>query len=360
MKKSMLILTTAFVCVAICSFPVQGTTYEETIDIYEYSVGGTITWSHDYDHTADPVYTATLTIVADDVDGPGNGMNGEQDEVYVNGNYLGLLNDMGYYTNWDYYPGPGNPDNPDAITTTTFAINPAWLDSMPVRVEIESAWGAEIETSTLTVIPNEPPVADAGPDQTVEQANYQGADVIFDGSASYDPEGEPLTYSWAWTGGSATGVNPTVLLPLGTHTITLTVSDGVLTDTDTVVVNIVDTTLPDISVIVSPDTLWSPNHKMVDITATVTVSDICDAEPTVVLTSVTSNEPDNAIDIGDGNTIDDIQGAEIGTEDYEFQLRAERAGEGDGRVYTITYMVTDASGNSASASATVVVPYDKE
>ena len=97
---------------------------------------------------------------------------------------------------------------------------------------------------------------------------------------------------------------------------------------------------------------------MVDIVATVTVSDISDAAPTVVLTSVTSNEPDNDKGKGDGNTVNDIQGAEIGTEDYEFQLRAERAGKGEGRVYTIDYTATDASGNSASASATVVVPHD--
>jgi hypothetical protein len=124
---------------------------------------------------------------------------------------------------------------------------------------------------------------------------------------------------------------------------------------------------PDISVTVSPDTLWPPNHKMVDITATVTVSDICDVAPSVVLTSVTCNEPDDAKgkpwDIqdstsGDGSTVSDIQGADIGTMDYEFQLRAERAGKGDGRIYTIVYTVTDASGNSASASATVVVPLD--
>ena len=97
---------------------------------------------------------------------------------------------------------------------------------------------------------------------------------------------------------------------------------------------------------------------MVDIVATVPVSDISDHAPSVVLTSVTSNEPDNDKGNGDGNTINDIQGADISTEDYEFPLRAERAGKGDGRVYTITYTVTDKSGNSASASATVVVPLD--
>ena len=121
-------------------------------------------------------------------------------------------------------------------------------------------------------------------------------------------------------------------------------------------VTIGDTTPPEISVTVSPDTLWSPNHKYVDVTATVTVSDICDPSPTVTLVSVTSNEPDDAEGGGDGNTVDDI----VIVDDYHFKLRAERAGEGDGRVYTITYTATDASGNSASASATVVVPHDVE
>lgn len=72
-----------------------------------------------------------------------------------------------------------------------------------------------------------------------------------------------------------------------------------------------------------------------------------------------SDEPDNAKGNGDGNTVNDIQGADISTEDYFFSLRAERAGKGDGRVYTITYTATDACGNSASASATVTVPHNK-
>jgi hypothetical protein len=365
---------------------------------------------------------------------------------------------------------------------------------------------------------NEPPTANAGPDQPVEQTYYQGADVTLDGSGSSDPDGDPLTYIWTWNGESDTEVSPTVPLPLGTTIITLVVNDGTVdSDPDTVsitvedttppvitcpadvtveqatpdgtvvslgagatdicdadvditsdelpiyplgtttvtftatddsgnsascsmtvtvqdttppvitcpadvtveqetadgtevsltatatdvcdaeptitsdelaiyplgstvvtftatddsgnsascttTVTVEDTTAPDISVTVSPDTLWPPNHKMVDIVATVTFSDICDATPTVVLT-ITSNEPDNDqgkpydpqdSTSGDGNTINDIQ---IGTDDYAFKLRAERAGAGDGRVYTITYTVTDASGNSASASATVVVPLD--
>lgn len=121
-----------------------------------------------------------------------------------------------------------------------------------------------------------------------------------------------------------------------------------------------DTTPPTISVSVNPNTLWPPSHKMIGITATVAAQDSCDLAPSVVLTSVTSNEADDAVGDGDGNTVNDIQDAAIGTEDYSFSLRAERAGSGNGRVYTITYTATDVCGNSASASATVTVPHDQD
>ena len=73
----------------------------------------------------------------------------------------------------------------------------------------------------------------------------------------------------------------------------------------------------------------------------------------MTLVSVTSNEPDNGL--GDGDTANDI----VIVDDFTFNLRAERSGTGQGRVYTITYQVTDACGNSTLASATVTVPHDK-
>ena len=118
-----------------------------------------------------------------------------------------------------------------------------------------------------------------------------------------------------------------------------------------------DTTPPEISVSVDPTELWPPNHKMKTITATVTATDDSDPSPTVVLTSIVSNEPDEGL--GDGDKPNDIQDADIREEDYEFSLRAERSGGGDGRIYTITYTATDVSGNSQDASATVTVPHDK-
>jgi hypothetical protein len=84
-----------------------------------------------------------------------------------------------------------------------------------------------------------------------------------------------------------------------------------------------------------------PNHKLVD----VSFNDACDASPRVVLLSLTSNEPDDGL--GDGDTANDIQGAVLNTDDRAFQLRAERSSQGSGRVYTATYRIRDASGNTA-------------
>jgi hypothetical protein len=123
-------------------------------------------------------------------------------------------------------------------------------------------------------------------------------------------------------------------------------------DHDPVIVGICEVTPPIVDVTVSPDSLWPPKHQYVTVEAEVTVTD-ADPNPTVTLVSVTSNEPDNGDD--DGDTINDI----VIVDDYTFNLRAERSGIGTGRVYTITYQVTDACGNSTQQSASVYVPLSK-
>ena len=71
------------------------------------------------------------------------------------------------------------------------------------------------------------------------------------------------------------------------------------------------------------------------------------------LASITSNESDDWL--GDGSSVDDIQVDSHG----RIRLRAERSGRGTGRIYTLNFSVTDASGNQSSTSATVVVPHDR-
>ena len=116
---------------------------------------------------------------------------------------------------------------------------------------------------------------------------------------------------------------------------------------------VVDTTPPELSVELSLTKIWPPNHKFVPITVTVSTSDICDPEPTLRLVSITSNEAANGT--GDGNTLTDVDGASLGEADLQFQLRAERSGNGDGRVYTVTYEAVDDSGNATQRQASVTV-----
>lgn len=114
---------------------------------------------------------------------------------------------------------------------------------------------------------------------------------------------------------------------------------------------------PAINVAFNRDVIWPPNHRMSPITATVTLTGGCDPSPTFSLLSITSDEPDDGC--GDGHTRDDIQGADYGTPDTSFELRAERGGGGDGRTYTITYESRNARGLADTASFAIRVPHDR-
>jgi hypothetical protein len=212
----------------------------------------------------------------------------------------------------------------------------------------------------VTIRQNKPPVANAGPDQHIE-CDRSGT-VTLDGSASSDPDEDPITYEWKQISGTSvnlvvSGAKATfAAAPPGEYKFQLTVTDDKgASSSDNVVIKIRDTKPPVLTVNFSPSSLWPPNHKMVDITALIDVSDACDAKPTVKLVSVVSNEPVNST--GDGNTSPDIAGVSYGTDDRSFQLRAERKGNGNGRVYTGTYTAQDASGNSVDQSGTVTVAH---
>jgi hypothetical protein len=134
--------------------------------------------------------------------------------------------------------------------------------------------------------------------------------------------------------------------------VQLTVNDGEASDFDHVLVK-ATTPLVIKSVTASRNKLWPPNHKMVPVKVTVSATSPGDRYPTCRIRSVASNEPENGT--GDGDTAPDwqITGA------LTVNLRAERAGTGTGRVYTITVECTDKAGNTATKDATVTVPHDQ-
>jgi hypothetical protein len=147
----------------------------------------------------------------------------------------------------------------------------------------------------------------------------------------------------------------------GTYTLTYNASDdsGNAATPVTRTVNVVDTTAPTITLNGQTPSLWPANHKYQSFGVTNFVTGVMDSCNTslgvssVVIEKVTSDEAENGN--GDGNTTNDIV---IAADCKSVQLRAEREGNGNGRVYTITFKVRDASGNVGRATARVVVQHN--
>jgi len=128
-------------------------------------------------------------------------------------------------------------------TTHTYNTTGTFNATLFVKFDVPLSKN-ETAKATINVIQNLPPIANAGPDQTVEQTAKEGANVTLNGAASSDPNNDTLTYSWNWTGGNATGATATALFPPGNTTVTLKVSDSQLNSTDTVNIVVRDTTPP--------------------------------------------------------------------------------------------------------------------
>ncbi|MGC8723506.1 MAG: CARDB domain-containing protein [Acidobacteriota bacterium] len=103
----------------------------------------------------------------------------------------------------------------------------------------------------------------------------------------------------------------------------------------------------------SPALLWPPNHKLVSIAIT-GVTDP-DGDPvTIQITGITQDEPTNGL--GDGDTCPD--GFGVGS--AQAQVRAERSGTGNGRVYAISFTAGDGKGGTCSGTVRVGVPHDQK
>jgi len=141
--------------------------------------------------------------------------------------------------------------------------------------------------------------------------------------------------------------------PVGTNIVTSVAKDtnGQVEATCTFQVVVRDCEPPVVhSVGATPDVLWPPNHRMQPITLRVSASDNCGSTRARIL-SVTSSESAEVDDRGQTAPDWEITG------DLTLNLRAERSGNGTGRVYTVTVQCTDDSGNSSTAQTHVTVPH---
>ena len=242
--------------------------------------------------------------------------------------------------------GSFDPDG-DPITLEQATPGPFSLGTTNVTLAVTDDKGeADQCSATVTVVDQEEPAIACPNPQVKECSGPNGASVSFNVAAT-DNCTETPTVNCDPDSGS--------LFPLGPTSVTCTATDesGNSSSCD-FTVTVQDTTDPVISsVSASPNVLWPPNHKMKPVTVTADTSDNCDSEPVCQINSVASNEPVNGT--GDGDTEPDW----VVTGDLTVDLRAERSGTGNGRIYTITVECTDELGKTSTSDVTVIVPHDK-
>jgi len=250
----------------------------------------------------------------------------------------------------DGSPFNGNSDN-IMVPTGSLSVGPH-----TVAVTTTGACGSASQSATLTV---QAPTTTTDPaDQTV----CKGVTANFSTTAGGTG---PFSYAWTLDGLPFNGDSPNISVPtgslsVGVHTvmITTTGSCGSASQSATLTVG----GAPVITLSNSNIDMWPPNHNyhtfnVTDFVASATST--CDPNvdvSDVVIVSVSSDEPEDSLTGADGTTLNDIV---IAADCKSVQLRIERDANLNGRVYTITFKVTDSQGNTTTATATVSIPIDQ-
>ncbi len=128
------------------------------------------------------------------------------------------------------------PTGSNASLSASNIVNPTFVADQPgtyvAQLTVNNGFLSSITPATVTIATaSTPPVANAGPNQTVPV----GGTAFLNGSQSSDPNNQPLTYSWAFlsvpTGSNATLNGPTMVNPSfvadlpGTYVVQLIVHD---------------------------------------------------------------------------------------------------------------------------------------
>jgi hypothetical protein len=225
-----------------------------------------------------------------------------------------------------------------------------------VNIATAAFTNGEIRGQLIPVL-NQPPLVSCPAAATTECGTSASVTVVVS-----DPDGDALQVVWSVNGtpvqtNSVPATNPAAAADVtlsgefapGTNVVAVSVSDGSDVASCSTIITVTDTTPPSIdSLTAVPAVLWPPNHQMVSIQLQAVVSDSC-GNTTWRIVGVTSNEPSSG-PTGPNWVI---------TGDHSLLLRADRAGAGTGRVYTIKVSAQDDAGNSSSKTVTVTVPHDQ-
>jgi chitinase len=281
---------------------------------------------------------------------------------------------------WVQNPQPGEPVvtlSPGSGKDVSFTApsigggDPNAFVDLHFHLTVMDGCAAGSGTDDITVhvanIPHSPVAVAQGP----ATANEGGDNVTLDGSGSSDPDFDPLTYVWTqisgppvtlvYSPGDTNHVMPMFVTPwVSADTqvkFKLTVSDWPGSSSNAYVcVTIINWHTPPNVANARPDAgvLWPPDHKMLPIQILGVVKP---SDDKISITGVTQDEPTNGL--GDGDTAVDASIHNYADKDDTVDLRAERSGNRDGRVYRVSFMVADPE-QSASGTVRVMVPKSKK
>lgn len=262
-----------------------------------------------------------------------------------------------------------NNDNVFETPGQSITFSAAGLDgpsSQPIAVQVTDDGNLSATDHATVEVQNVVPTVGAinGPAGPVQVNNPINVNANFTDPGVLDTH----TAVWDWgdnttspgtvseTNGSGSVSDSHTYSSPGTYTVQVTVTDkdGGSGSSSLVVEVEIPNQSPDCSAATSSvDKIWPANHQFVS----VDVLGVTDPDGDAVLITIDSifqDEPVNSN--GDGDTSPDGQGVSTATA----QVRAERDGGGNGRVYHISFTADDGNGGSCSGEVLAGVPHDKK
>jgi hypothetical protein len=198
-----------------------------------------------------------------------------------------------------------------------------------VRADFTNRIGESDETNNIGYaqiqLGNNSPISNPGADHSLECQSLYGTSLILNGSGSYDPDGDPLSYKWK-KDGEVQSTNPVheLILSLGEHTFELTVDDGKDgTDTAEIVITVKDTT-PPVTTSTLSGTLGDNSWYVSDVDVELLATDSCSGVKEIHYT-IEGPGYDNSEIVEQGNNVN-------------FNLNADGT-------YTVIYWAIDNAGN---------------